>query len=201
LLFVLLGWRGNCNPGESSHEGAACWHVGMREITVDSYKGGPSGTVSLKKCGTKFCDTMYDAGTIIMATGIIAFVTFIVAVVLLCVAHRKGLPSYRYGALALLYITSALMTLGSVLYAEKAAAGYSFILMIIAGFFYFCGSFRAAQSQTRGSRDSTPMHGHNAVRSSPRLCGTVAHKDLLLLLLLLLSQVWVWFWAAAGRSA
>lgn len=127
----------------------------MREITVDSYKGYPSQTITLKECGSDICDSMYDSGTIIMATGIIAFVAFIAAVVLLCVAHRKGLPNYRYGALALLYITSALMILGSVLYAEKAAAGYSFILMIIAGFFYFCGSFRK-HSGRRGAAATRP---------------------------------------------
>lgn len=203
FLLLLLGWRGNCNPGESSHDGFRCWHVGMREVKLDSYKTIPSQTFSLKsdECDRYFgiCSSMYDSGTIIMATGIIAFVTFIVAVVLLVVAHRKGLPNYRYAALALLYITSALMTLGSVLYAEKAAAGYSFILMIVAGFFYFCGSLDSAVTDAEQPRpDSHTRTSRSAFLSSP-----LRHScsQCWLLLLLFLFQVWVWFWAAAGRSA
>lgn len=164
VLFLFPGWRGNCNPGEKSTLTDSCFHIGMRTVTVDGGTGFKGDTFNIKsdRCDTYFsrsgsdvCDNLFDAGTIIMATGIIAFVAFIVAVVLLCVAHRKGLPSYRYGALALLYITSALMILGSVLYAEKAAAGYSFILMIIAGFFYFCGSFKQCSGR-RGAAATRP---------------------------------------------
>jgi hypothetical protein len=115
----------------------------VRVGTIDKPDGSSGSTFSLNGSDCPFgsvaCGRFYDGGTIILATGIIAFVVFIVALVLLVVAHRNGAANYRYAALFGLNITSFLMVLGIVLYSYKQLAGYSFILMIISGFFYFTG--------------------------------------------------------------
>ena len=72
------------------------------------------------------------AGTRILAPGVIGIFFFVVSTVVLCVAHRKFLPNYRLGAIAGLYVASALLILGAVLYAYKLFTGYSFMLMTIA---------------------------------------------------------------------
>lgn len=87
----------------------------------------------------KYCNRWFDGGTIILATGIIAYFVFVLAVILLIVAHRRIISNYRYFGLFGLYVSSGLMVLGIVLYANKQFAGYSFILMVISGFLYFIG--------------------------------------------------------------
>jgi hypothetical protein len=62
-----------------------------------------------------------------------------VSLTVLMISHRKMLANYRLFSLAGMYIASGLLILGSILYANKINAGYSFILMIIAGFLYLVG--------------------------------------------------------------
>ena len=149
-LLCVAGWAGNCDVSGNPPAGdSACYHVGLRTMTVDPPKGstgGSSRTLDLQSdCVALFggnsvlCDQWYAGGTTILATGIVAFVVFIVALVCMTFAHRRMLANYRYGALLGLYVTSGLMVLGIVLYAYKQRAGFSFILMTVAGFCYFIG--------------------------------------------------------------
>lgn len=87
----------------------------------------------------EYCTRWFDGGTIILATGIISYVVFLLSLILLIVAHRRIISNYRYFGLFGLYVSSGLMVLGIVLYANKQFGGYSFILMVIAGFAYFIG--------------------------------------------------------------
>jgi hypothetical protein len=68
-----------------------------------------------------------------LCAGITGFIIFLVAMVLLIVAHRHAHSNYRYAGLLGLYICSLLMTLGIIFYSDKMHAGYSFILMIVSG--------------------------------------------------------------------
>lgn len=102
------------------------------QYTVDYVGGSTSGSLDSS-------NPAYKGGTIILATGIIGIFIFLVSMVLLLVAHRRSISNYRYGALLGLYLSSGLLVLGIVLYAHELNAGYSFILMTIAGFCYFIG--------------------------------------------------------------
>jgi len=130
VMMPLLGWRSNCFPGESKDpDGNTCIHFGLREYEVG---GGSKRSIDSSR-------PEYEGGTIILATGIIAIVLFVASLVLLCVAHRQVLGQYRIAALGGLYVSAGLLVLGIVLYAYKLNAGYSFILMTVAGFCYYIG--------------------------------------------------------------
>jgi len=166
IMMALDGWLGNCQPGEDSAGGNPCFHLGLRMGKIDGFRtfsleSDDCNYVNAFRGDGKVCDRSYEGGTIILATGIIAFVIFIASVVLLTVAHRNGAANYRYGALFGLKITSFLMILGSVLYSYKQLAGYSFILMVISGFFYFMG---IALIVTNGWKIS--LHGDTGSKDS-----------------------------------
>lgn len=103
---VCVGWVGSCYPNVGDTVDSKC-HIGLRVMTYDSTGDGSNVQTLTLPNGCKdapggldqppagYCGRWFDGGTIILATGIISYVVFLLSVVLLVIAHRRIISNYR----------------------------------------------------------------------------------------------------------